>query len=46
MKVLRIRKGLIVGTRSVRRASGLLETGISVTCLPPSLWLEEFTDMI
>jgi hypothetical protein len=27
MKVLRIRKCLIVGTRSVRRASGLLETG-------------------
>ena len=26
MKVLRIRKCLIVGTRSVRRASGLLET--------------------
>jgi hypothetical protein len=34
MKVLRIRKCLIVGTRSVRRASGLLETGFSVTCLP------------
>ena len=32
MKVLRIRKCLIVGTRSVRRASGLLETGFSVNC--------------
>jgi hypothetical protein len=32
MKVPRIRKRLIVGTRSVRRASGLLETGFSVTC--------------
>jgi len=31
MKVLRIRKCLIVSTRSVRRASGLLETGIPVT---------------
>jgi hypothetical protein len=29
-KVLRIRKCLIVSTRSVRRASGLLETGLSV----------------
>ena len=32
MKVPRIRKCLIVGTRSVRRASGLLETGFSVSC--------------
>src|SRR3984957_15571768 len=30
-KVLRTRKCPIVGTRSVRRASGLLETGFSVT---------------
>jgi hypothetical protein len=30
MKVLRIRKCPILSTRSVRRASGLLETGISV----------------
>jgi hypothetical protein len=37
MKVLSIRKCLIVGTRSVRRASGLLETGLSVTCLPDPL---------
>ena len=36
MKVLRIRKCLIVGTRSVRRASGLLETGLSVS-LPVEL---------
>jgi hypothetical protein len=28
MKVLRIRKCLIVGTRSVRRASGLVQTGL------------------
>jgi hypothetical protein len=34
IKVLRIRKCLIVGTRSVRRASGLLETGFCVTCRP------------
>jgi hypothetical protein len=33
MKVLSIRKCLIVGTRSVRRASGLLETRIAVTSL-------------
>ena len=32
MKVRRIRKCLIVGTRSVRRASGLLETGFAVSC--------------
>ena len=34
MKVPRIRKRLIVGTRSVRRARGLLETGLSVKCPP------------
>jgi hypothetical protein len=38
MKVLRIRKCQIVGTRSVRRASGLLETGLSVNCLPDRYW--------
>jgi hypothetical protein len=34
MKVLSIRKCLIVGTRSVRRASGLLETAIAVSSIP------------
>src|ERR1700722_5024543 len=38
-KVLRIRKCLIVSTRSVRRASGLLETGFSLTCSAGSLRL-------
>ena len=33
MEVLKHKKCLIVGTRNVRRASGLLETGLSVTCL-------------
>jgi hypothetical protein len=44
MKVLRIRKCLIVGTRSVRRASGLLETGFSVTCPAHLRQPEELTE--